>query len=95
MTRPGPISPPSALRPAVQVLGPFNSGTSLMSSYLAELFDVRSGFNLVFWKHSLAPDYRRYGKGNRLEPFTPRFGYSTVAAPRRAWQDPVGVGGRG
>ncbi len=43
-----------------QVMGPFNSGTSLMESYVARLFQQRGERVFRYWKHSLPPSYFHY-----------------------------------
>jgi hypothetical protein len=43
-----------------QVLGPFNSGTSLMQMYLGQLYQNSTPKMFPYWKHSLPPDYYRY-----------------------------------
>ncbi len=40
-----------------QVLGPFNSGTTLMQRYLNQLFRDFSPDSFIYWKHSLPPEY--------------------------------------
>jgi hypothetical protein len=41
----------------LQVIGPFNSGTSLMYSYPYLLGSIDTGYHYGFWKHSLPPDW--------------------------------------
>ncbi|MEJ8567672.1 hypothetical protein [Elongatibacter sediminis] len=42
-----------------QVLGPFNSGTVLMQSYVNHLFRNVRHDGFAYWKHSLPPRYQR------------------------------------
>ena len=42
-----------------QVLGPFNSGTALMNSYLRRLYQNSKPGLFAYWKHSLPPSYHR------------------------------------
>jgi hypothetical protein len=42
---------------AVQVFGPFNSGTCLLFNYAHHLTAARTLYNLLGWKHSLPPAY--------------------------------------
>jgi hypothetical protein len=39
------------------VMGPFNSGTTLMFRYQRRLYDVIGEAHDAFWKHSMPPDY--------------------------------------
>ena len=50
------VGPPAAVT-AVQVLGPFNSGTCLMFNYCHQLTAARTQYHLLEWKHSLPPAY--------------------------------------
>jgi len=43
---------------AVQVFGPFNSGTCLMFNYPHHLTAARTHYHLLGWKHSLPPVYQ-------------------------------------
>ncbi len=47
-----------------QVLGPYNSGTSLMERYLNQLFRAPVSSRLWFWKHSVLPNLHV----NELDP---------------------------
>jgi len=42
-----------------QVLGPFNTGTVLMTSYVRQLFSNNRQKRFEYWKHSLPPRYQR------------------------------------
>jgi hypothetical protein len=50
------VGPPDAIT-AVQVLGPYNSGTCLMFNYSHHLTTARTRYHLLGWKHSLPPLY--------------------------------------
>jgi len=50
------VGPPDPIT-AVQVLGPFNSGTCLMFNYPHHLTQARTRYHLLGWKHSLLPVY--------------------------------------
>lgn len=48
-----------------QVLGPFNSGTALMHSYVHQLFRNFNPDRFAYWKHSIPPRFQ-HGKSGQI-----------------------------
>ena len=59
-TAPGPTTarPRTAPVKRMQVMGPFNSGTTLMHRYQNRLWRLANRHHGIAWKHSLPPAYR-------------------------------------
>lgn len=51
------VGPPDRIT-AVQVFGPYNSGTCLMFNYPHHLTELRTRHHLLAWKHSLPPVFK-------------------------------------
>jgi len=49
-----------------QVLGPFNTGTVLMNSYVRQLFGASRQERFDYWKHSIPPHYQRNSDGQMI-----------------------------